>query len=159
MNLADWVVAVIRWGHALAAVAWVGGGMFYALVLRPAWRGKTDSPELRRSVAEEFRGLVNTAIGVLLITGVVLSAVRLTGDGVTWPYVAVLAVKIVLALYMFYVARFMKGSPPGPGAMKATGWRRFKAAFTGTTGQLITGVVIIGLADVLDALFEQALVR
>ena len=28
MNVLDWILLAIRWGHALAAVAWVGGGIF-----------------------------------------------------------------------------------------------------------------------------------
>ena len=67
-----------------------------------------------RRVAVEFRGMVNTAIAVLLITGVVLSLSRLTADAVSLPYVGVLAAKIALALYMFYTVRFLQGrSYPG----------------------------------------------
>ena len=108
MGVLDWILLVIRWGHAVAAVAWVGGGIFYLMVLRPALRRNSLSTEANRSVGVEFRGLVNTAIAVLLLTGVMLSVARLTEDSITIPYVAVLVVKIVLALYMFYVVRFLR---------------------------------------------------
>ena len=38
MGVLDWILLVIRWAHAVAAVAWVGGGIFYLMVLRPALR-------------------------------------------------------------------------------------------------------------------------
>ena len=69
----------------------------------------------------EFRGLVNTAIAVLLLTGVILSVARLTEDSITIAYVAVLVVKIVLALYMFYVVRFLR---PATYTVKGTRPRR-----------------------------------
>ena len=41
MNVLDWILLAIRWFHLLSAVAWVGGGMFWILVLRPAL-GRSD---------------------------------------------------------------------------------------------------------------------
>ena len=158
MNVLDWILTAIRWFHLLAAVAWVGGGMFWILVLRPAL-GRSDETggATRRSIGEEFRDLVNTAIGVLLVTGIVLSATRLTDNAVTTPYVAVLVVKIVLALYMFYVVRFLRPRVY-PGDEEIAGGRlsRIKDRLTGTGALLIYGVIILGLSDVLNALFEKA---
>ena len=159
MDVLDWILVTIRWLHALAAVAWVGGGIFYVLVLRPGLRrAGADNGVAGRATAAEFRGLVNTAIGVLLLTGVILSVSRLTDDAVTIPYVGVLAAKIAMALYMFYVVRFLRqrdypGEPDAGG-----GWlARARSRLTGTTGVLIFGVVVVGLSDVLDALFEHGL--
>ena len=161
MNVLDWILTAIRWFHLLAAVAWVGGGMFWILVLRPALnRAGGNSYESRRTIGEEFRNLVNTAIGVLLITGIVLSATRLTDNAVTTPYVAVLVVKIVLALYMFYVVRFLRPRVY-PDSANAGGSRmgRAKDRMTSTGALLIYGVIILGLSDILNALFENALVN
>ena len=97
-------MVAIRWFHALAAMAWVGGGAFYLLVLRPASRRlSTGNPDADRTIAEEFKGVVNTAIAVLIVSGVVLSLSRLTSDAVSLPYIAVLAGKVTLAMYMFYI--------------------------------------------------------
>ena len=86
MDVLDWILTLIRWFHALAAVAWVGGSIFYVLVLWPARRRSgTSVPYENDAIAKEFRSLVNTAIGVLLLTGVVLSASRLTDDAASVP--------------------------------------------------------------------------
>ena len=158
MGVLDWILLIIRWGHAVAAVAWVGGGIFYLLVLRPALRRDSLSGEANRNIGVEFRGLVNTAIAVLLLTGVILSVARLTEDSITIAYVAVLVVKIVLALYMFYVVRFLRPTTytEEPGA--ATGWwGKLRAGLTSAGAVLIIGLIVIGLADVLTFLFEDSL--
>ena len=159
MDVLGWILVAIRWVHALAAVAWVGGSIFYIMVLRPSRRRmQLEAPESGAAIGAEFRSLVNTAIGVLLLTGVILSLSRLTADTVTAPYVGVLAAKIILALYMFYVVRFLRPSIYTEEKDQGRGWwDRVRRSLTNTTAVLITGVVVIGLSDVLDALFEQAL--
>ena len=160
MNVLDWILLAIRWGHALSAVAWVGGGIFYLMVLRPAIQQARGLPaEPSRAIGVEFRGLVSTAIAVLLVTGVILSVSRLTEAAVTSPYVVVLVVKIGLALYMFYVVRFMRRDTyPEEPAIGDSGCKKLWDRLTGTTALLVTGVIVIGLSDVLDGLLENALV-
>ena len=158
MSVLDWILVVIRWGHAVAAIAWVGGGIFYLLVLRPAMRRASAASETNRTIGAEFRGLVNTAIATLLLTGVIISVARLTEDTITITYVAVLAVKIVLALYMFYIVRFLRQSTYPEEPATETGWRgKARRSLTGTTAVLIIGLIVVGLADVLSALFEDGL--
>lgn len=158
MDVLDWILVLIRWGHALGAVAWVGGGIFYILVLRPAFSRSPASADTNRAIGSEFRGLVNTAIGVLVITGIILSASRLTVDTVTIPYVAVLTLKVALAVYMFYIVRFLRqraypeDQPAGSGW-----WHKIRSSLTSTTAVLVIGVAVFGLSDVLDALFENSL--
>ena len=133
--------------------------MFWLMVLRPAL-GRTDTNDatIHRSIGEEFRSLVNTAIGVLLVTGIVLSATRLTDTAVTTFYVAALVVKIVLAFYMFYVLRFLRPRIyPDDAGIERDRSRRIRDRLTNTTALLVYGVVILGLSDVLNALFEGAL--
>jgi putative copper export protein len=158
MSVLDWILIAIRWSHALGAVAWVGGGIFYSLVLRPALGRAPASTETSRAIGAEFRGLVNTAIGVLLVTGIILSASRLTADTVTIPYIAVLALKIALALYMFYIVRFLRQRAyPEETTGGNKWWSRLRDGLTSTTAVLIIGVIVFGLADVLSALFEESL--
>lgn len=158
MGVLDWILVIIRWGHALAAVAWVGGGAFYLLVLRPAIRRSQGLPaDTGAAIREEFRGLVTTAIAVLLLTGAILSVARLTSEAATVPYAIVLGVKIALALYLFYVARFARRYDYTEEQEAGNGWtRRAVRRLTSPTALLIIGIVVIGLSDVLDALIENA---
>ena len=158
MNPLDWILLAIRWGHALAAVAWIGGGIFYLMVWRPANQQAPAPERTGRIMGAEYRGLVNTAISVLLLTGVILSVARLTEDNITLTYVAVLVVKIVLACYMFYIVRFLNPRSYPEDLPTAGGWLgKAKSSLTSTTAVLIIGLVVFGLADVLSALFEGSL--
>ena len=159
MGVLDWILVVIRWGHALSAVAWVGGGAFYLLVLRPALRRSQGlPPDTGAAIRDEFRGLVTTAIAVLLLTGAILSVARLTSDAATIPYAAVLGVKIALALYMFYVVRIVRRGDYGEQQGVRGGWLRCAVRrLSSPMALLVIGIVVIGLSDVLDALIEDAL--
>ena len=158
MNPLDWILLAIRWGHALGAVAWVGGGIFYLVVWRPANRRAPAPERTGRIMGAEYRGLVNTAISVLLLTGVILSVARLTEDNITLAYVAVLVVKIVLACYMFYIVRFLNPRSYPEDLPTVSGWLgKAKSSLTSTTAVLIIGLIVFGLADVLSALFEDSL--
>ena len=157
MIVLDGLLLVIRWVHAVSAVAWVGGGIFYVLVLRPAAVRSPLPAEVRRSIGEEFRGLVHTVMAVLLVTGIILSASRLA-NGVSLYYVVVLGIKIALAFYMFYVVRFLRHTTYPDDNAGSTGWLAgMRRGLTSTTGVLVIGVLVFGLSDLLDALFEAGL--
>ena len=69
---------MVRWLHVVSAVAWVGGSLFYLLVLRPASRRAPAAANLLgEAAAIEFRALVDTCIIVLIVTGGVLTFHRL----------------------------------------------------------------------------------
>ena len=122
------------------------------MALRPAIRRARGLPaDTMADIGREFRGLVGTAIAVLLITGAILTASRLTVGNVSTPYVAVLVVKIALALYMFYVVRFLRQRSYPEEPEPEGGWRRLTGRLSGTTALLVIGIAVIGLSDVLDA--------
>ena len=164
MSIADVLLLIIRWLHALAAVAWVGGGLFYLFVLRPSLKATSGKATSGFDVGEypqvgdQFRNLVNTAIAVLIVTGVVLTLSRLTSDYGGIAYVIVLCIKVGLALYMFYLARFFlrhrQLSEPEAEARK---FRRFTSLATSATTVLVLGVIVFLLADILASLVEQEL--
>ena len=166
MSAGDTFLLVVRWVHLLAAAAWIGGGLFYLLVLRPASR---KAPESSRSVsvatATEFRGLVDTSILVLLATGVVLTVDRLTGGIADSPYVVTLGIKIALSMWMFLLARSRRHPGVGAGAADqhaqdpGTRLQRFARLGTRYNTLLILGIVVFLLSDLLKVLFELALER
>jgi uncharacterized membrane protein len=168
MSVTDVFLLVVRWLHALAAVAWVGGGLFYLLVLRPALRrgGETAWP-INELVAMEFRGLVDTAVVVLVLTGAVLTFDRLTSRYADVPYVATLGIKVALAMVMFHLARSHRrpgrlllteqAPQAAPENQRQTTLRRLARTFSSVNLIVILGIGIFLLADLLKALFERAL--
>jgi uncharacterized membrane protein len=164
MSVGDLFLLVVRWLHLVAAAAWIGGGLFYLLALRPALRAAPDSErQVDMAVATEFRAWVDTCIFVLLATGAILTFNRLTPGVVGVPYAATLAAKIALCIWMFVLARGRRrrnslldahAGRPGP---PPTGLRRAVRAFSGYNAIVILGIVVFLLADALKMLFEQAL--
>lgn len=77
MNVAAYLAIVIV--HILAAIVWVGGVLFFALVGAPVLRA-VQPPELRASlfdaIGRRFRFVGWWAVGVLLVTGPLLLAMR-----------------------------------------------------------------------------------
>lgn len=151
MSLNDILFLLMRWIHNLAAVAWVGGGIYYLLILRPRLR---RSPEDAPNPGRDYVSLVNTAFGVLLVTGAVLTFHRVTSGFVGVPYVVVLAVKVLLAFCMFYLVRFLPNRQPKNAQMASRKWLPF---VSNATAVVILGVIVLLLADVLSSLFEQGL--
>ncbi len=164
MTASDAFLVTVRWLHLVASAAWVGGGIFYLLVLRPALR---RSPEAGRKINEataaEFRVLVDTCIFVILVTGIIMTFNRLSG-GLTGPsYGIVLGIKIALSVWMFILARgrrrrtalidmYRQNPDPRPGA-----FRKIIRAISGYNTIVILGVIVFLLADLLKTLYEIAI--
>lgn len=164
MTGSDAFLVVVRWIHLVASAAWVGGGIFYLFVLRPALR---RSPEAGRKINEvtaaEFRVLVDTCIFVILATGIILTFNRLN-IGVTGPsYGIVLGIKVALSVWMFILARSRRrrtalldmyrrnpDPPSGP-------FRKIVRAVSGYNTIVILGVIVFLLADILKILYEVAI--
>ncbi len=63
---------LVRWIHLMAAVTWIGGMLFMALVLGPLLPGVPPPlrGELTRAVGERLRIVGWVAIGLLVLTGI-----------------------------------------------------------------------------------------
>lgn len=153
----DYFLLAIRWLHAIAAVAWVGGGIFYWLVLRPALRSDNPPSGVARVAAAEFGQLVGLAMGVLAVTGAVLAVQRLTEDTSTVTYFSVLALKIALAAWMFFlVISSRKGrteADDGRGRLRVA-----VNALGHVNTTVVLGIVIFLLSDVLRLIVERGLI-
>lgn len=120
----DILLAVVRWIHAIAAVVWVGGSIFYLLVLRPSLSipGAADSRStLEPAVNRRFRDVVDVSILALIVTGVVITFDRLSSLPASTTYYVVLGLKLFAFLVMLLMARDLgtRGGRP---------WRRPKTA-------------------------------
>jgi uncharacterized membrane protein len=151
----DALLLLIRWLHAIAAVAWVGGGIFYWVVVRPAVRAGIAPPALARFAGAEFGQLVGMAMWTLAITGGILAVSRLSEDTSTAAYGAVLGVKIALSAWMFFLVVGRRGRP---GSDAPRGRMRTAANALGHVQMtLVLGLAIFLLSDVLRLLVERGL--
>lgn len=144
--------------HVLAALFWLGGMFFMALVAAPLLR-QVEPPGLRaelfRSLGARFRTAGWVAIGLLLVTGLLNLQLRgllradVLGDGAFWAtrYGTMLAIKLTLVAGMVTISAvhdFSHGpaasrlQPGSDGALRA----RRKAAFYGRVNAAL-GILLV----------------
>jgi copper resistance protein D len=151
--------------HVLAAVLWLGGMFFLAVVGAPVLR-KVEPPELRaalfRRLGEQFRVVGWIAIAVLLITGVLnlqfrgLLSVATLGSGafwatrygtaLAWKLGAVTAMLIVQAVHDFQVGPAASRASPGSADMLVLRRRAALLARLSAVFGLVVVVVAVRLA-------------
>jgi len=147
------VRTLVRAVHILAGTAWVGGSLFYLVVVQPALRSFGPVPVLAANIAELFKRMVNICVGVLLLTGGYLVFDRLTQTTLGLPYLIVLGIKIVAALGMFVLAMYMAQGNIRRLAKRSTRFSRVAPRL-----MLALGIVIFILGALLNSLFEMSLV-
>ena len=165
MSAGDVFLLVVRWLHLVSGAAWVGGSLFYLLVLRPAARRGQESSGLLTGAADEFRVLVNSCIAILVATGIIMSFNRLTDSVIGAPYVAVLALKAALSVWMIVLvhaerrrrrARAAVGAAES-GSEPVSMPRRLVRAASGFNALVALGLAVFLLSDLLKELYENAL--
>ena len=164
MSAGDVFLLVVRWLHLVSGAAWVGGSLFYLLVLRPAAKRGDERAGLLAGAADEFRVLVNSCIVILVATGIVMSFDRLTDNVIGAQYVAVLALKAALAGWMIVLvhmerrrrrARAAAGAEASGGPVSLP--RRLVRAASGFNAIVGLGLAVFLLSDLLKELYESAL--
>jgi len=136
----------VRWLHVMAAITWIGGMLFIALVLVPVTR-RVGDPALRTRLVQEagqrFRTVGWIALGLLLLSGL----------GNLWFRPYLLGVGrfqwklglVVLALVLSAVHDFVLGPRAGrPGADPAL---RVRASWLARANVVVVVLaVLLGLA-------------
>lgn len=144
MDLRELILVAVRWSHAAAAVALVGGGAFYLVILDPALRQDGTAPELiRKRVDAGFKELVDVTLVVFIISGALLTFERLSSGAATTAYVIVLGFKLILSVLLFRWAVQLRRGPDR---------NSHKARL-----MVGSGFLVILLASVLKTLYESAL--
>jgi uncharacterized membrane protein len=143
---------LVRAAHILAGAAWVGGSLFYLIVVVPALRAFGPAPALAAKIAELFKRMVNICVGVLLLTGGYLVFDRLTQTTLGLSYLVVLSIKIVAAIVMFVLASYMAQSNIRRLAKRSTRFSRAAPQL-----MLALGILVFILGALLNSLFEMSI--
>lgn len=158
MSAGQVLLVAMRWVHALATIAWLGGGAYATLILgRQLGRHGDDRAmaALGRETGAEFGRWVNAATVVFIVSGVILTFARLSSRGATVTYGIVLAFKVGLALWMFAIAQGLNRRRSG---RPATGRLAAARQLLGSPRLLLwLGAIVVLLAAVLKAIYEAEL--
>ena len=105
MDINGIALIALRVFHSIAAVIWVGGGLYYLIAVRPQ-----SETEFASKAQTRFREWARPATGVMLATGVILLFEGLSSNTAGVTYAAVLAAKIAAALAAFWLVSFRRRS-------------------------------------------------
>jgi uncharacterized membrane protein len=148
----DFFRVAIRWLHLVAAVAWVGGSLFYLLVLAPAARETEALRAGLSGVDRRFRELVQLSVVVLLVTGAAITFDRLQLQPGP-PYAITLGIKVALAIWMFVLAQDLANRGRRRLIERRLGANAPPAGRGSPTWLILAiGLVILLLSDVLKVL-------
>jgi uncharacterized membrane protein len=131
----------------LAAVGWVGGGIFYLVVLNQVWADpdvRQRSAEVRALINRRFREFTGTCILAVVVTGVIITVDRLTDPRASVVYGLVLAAKLALVAFMYVVYRQLDD-------------RRAQRRWASPETMLGAGVLVFFLTVLLRLIYESAL--
>ncbi len=147
------LLGILRWIHVVAAAMWVGGGILY-LALGRLRIGAVAGTAPDSGLGRAFGRTLRLGVAVFIVTGAIMSAARLAEPAVTGVYVGTLAVKISLALVMFWLA-----IPRRRAASEAAGSDlRPRSLVRERAGWIIgIGLVVYALSIALDELVEGTL--
>ena len=154
------------WLHILAAIVWIGGMVFFALVAVPVIRRgecRSDAPALIRLAGIRFRAIGWTCIAVLVATGILNLAYQGTGWENIWfggiwqgPQGLILVLKlslVVVVIGLSVVHDFLIGpqsaqasvtEPGSPNTLRLSRWARWLARLN-----LLLSLAIVFLAVIL----------
>lgn len=108
-----WIVElVLRWFHVLAAASMIGGSVFIWVALLPSLLEVDEATrsKLHAALRSRWSKVVMTAIGLLLLTGLVnffIANGRFDFKGT--PYHMLFGVKFLIALVIFFIASLLTG--------------------------------------------------
>jgi len=97
--------ALVKWVHILGAVVWLGGVFFVVNMLRPALAAVPEA-QVRAFILGQavtrMRRIMNPVIIIQVITGSLMTWVKLTGAGAFWatPWGWALITKVTLATFL-----------------------------------------------------------
>jgi uncharacterized membrane protein len=147
----DIVGIILRWMHILAAIALFGGTIFQRLALVPAARELDDAQHARLAAAirAKWSRVVMVAILFLLVSGVVnfmltikLFKAEAAEQKLPAIYHALIGIKILLALAVFFIASALAG--------RSEGTQRFRDNLSKwLTVNLILATMIVCISGVL----------
>lgn len=102
--------AFLHWLHLMAAIIWIGGMIFAAIILQPVMR-KSLTPEVRmpiyHDIGKRFKLIQLICLGVLIGTGLQkLWSLRTTPDIFYSTFGAILGVKLTLVICVIALTVF-----------------------------------------------------
>ena len=108
MNQWEFLLLAIRWIHLVSACLWIGGSVFYLVILGKALKPSTyDLPQNQtvfvKVINTRFKQMVDLCLWILVISGSIILADRATGNSLSLIYLTAISVKLLLVVVLIVI--------------------------------------------------------
>ncbi len=93
----------------IGAVAWLGGSIFFALILRPIASHVEEVQNVMPLIGRRFQELADVTVLSLVVSGIILMVSRISTQDATTAWFIVLGVKLTIAAWMFITVWRFRG--------------------------------------------------
>ena len=163
MNHWDVLLLGIRWLHLLAATVWIGGSLFYLLILGPVLKNPQHQDRhgqgLIKAISVKFKHTVDICLWILVVSGSVILIDRATGNYLTTVYITAISIKLLLVSILVSIIltkRRLKFSQSSL-AQESSLFKRLSYRIVQWKTIAYLGVVILFITEILRFAVEQAL--
>ena len=154
INFIEWVMISARWVHAVSATTWLGGSVFFAVVLNPVYKMNSEKiGALMGPINNIYKELVDISIVALIVSGLILMFDALTGKPATITWFLIFGLKLVIALWMFFLVwRFRQAHYK---QLSVNPVLRPISHLFGYNAMIFLGLIVFFLAAVLNELITK----
>ena len=161
MNIVNIFNIAVTWAHLISATAWVGGSIFWLIVLTPSIQKipSNHQTEILRSISHEFKSVVDTSMFILLFTGAILTFNKITPGHIGSLYVLILGIKILLVSYLFYLLRSRRNNFKMSQSIGTKNTSRRKLIILTKKSNMIVliGLIVYLISSILSSIFDASI--
>ncbi|MBR91212.1 MAG: hypothetical protein CL903_00180 [Dehalococcoidia bacterium] len=103
IDFIDLITIFIKWLHSIAAMSWVGGSIFFALIIRPVQSSMNRKYSVVfKNISIIYRDLVDISVIGIILSGIFLMFTKLS-ENITNEWMIVFIIKLFISVIMFYL--------------------------------------------------------
>ena len=103
IDFIDLITIFIKWLHSIAAMSWVGGSVFFALIIRPVQSSMNRKYYVVfKNISIIYRDLVDISVIGIILSGIFLMFTKLS-ENITNEWMIVFIIKLFISVIMFYL--------------------------------------------------------
>jgi len=101
----DFFHIIVTWTHIISTVIWIGGSIFYFLILNPVLNTVLGSSnDVVKIIGREFSSIVKICISALIVSGVIMLLNRLVAsNSLNYMYLIIFSIKIFVFIWMILI--------------------------------------------------------
>ena len=149
MDLNEHIITFSRWLHIIGASTWLGGTLIYSLILNPLRKINISYQNLFSEIDIRYREIMNISVIILVISGVIITFERITGNPPPSLWFIFLSIKVSLAVIIMFLSWRLRKN--------ITTKNNKLDNFLGYNIILFFGAIIFLIASYLSTILENSL--